>query len=640
MWRGLFDRKTIPVPKRRFSRLQLEALEGRIVPASFDWTGAGATALVSDANNWAQRAAPTSTTDMLSFSGLAAPVPPAGMPGMPPLPGGGQPNPTKSVIFDAAAPAKFGSIFFAAQYSGGVTFDRSVTINMLAVAGQTLTVNGGKTLSVGGAGLSNSTLQGSGTIEVGAAGGQVGMMSLSGSTHISVATFTVDANSRLMIGGDLTLTPTPLTNNGTLYWGAGTITPVLGTIVNNGLFQISGTDLTMAAGGMVVDNGQIVVDQAATSTLTLASDLTLSANAARPAVIVRSGTATLTGSVLDGATIEIDGAADLTVGGQSFVTGGSANFVGHGTLTISGNLTALANTTLNVEPAVVLALDGEIQGWGSFDFTTSFTSTRGILLNTSVIANNVTLNEALRSISLTNSKLTMSGSSTWVSGTIVLTNSILENQGVFYDRTNASLRTFGGGSQFLNDANAHYVKTAATGGGVANFAATFQNSGNFDLNGFTRTFLQGFYQYAGTVSLGGGTLGLTDNLNTPGDYWLLGGRLIADGTIWGGNLTNTGGTVDVNSGLNLLGNYEQWAGATLEFSPWFHLWNTGPAMVVTGSAHIRGTLVIDPSIGYTPASGTKAGVLSTGGFLVGPFDTIPTGWSIIYDGHDAWLVKN
>lgn len=262
----------------------------------------------------------------------------------------------------------------------------------------------------------------------------------------------------------------------------------------------------------------------------------------------------------------------------------------------------------------------------------SFTDTR-------VVANNVELNSRTNPVGITlnNSTLAMGFNSAWSSGNINLNNSTLENFGVFLDQTNNSILAPAGVSRFLNDASGLYAKTATSNDSPTLCQAAFWNSGNFLLNGFSRTFTGGFYQSSGTVSLGGGTLGLGNNQN----YWLFGGLLLAeDGSITGGDLINTGGTLDVSCGLILTGNYQQWADATLLFNPYLELGNTSPPFLVTGSAQLNGTLTMDPLLASTTESGTKATVLGSGGGLLGAFTTIPAGWSLVYEGGNVFLEKD
>jgi hypothetical protein len=364
------------------------------MPAQFDWTGAGATAFVSDAANWAQNVAPTWTTDSLNFSGVAAGAPPPGnAPGMPAGAAPAAANPTKSVVFDAAAPAAFGGIYFAQEYTGGVTFAQSESIGLLAGAGQTFTVNAGSTFSVISGALTGSTLQGPGTLEVGAPSGVMGGLSLSGNTSISVGSFAIDAGSNLMLQGNSSVSSDTVTNNGTMWlsasvtlasgnvtnngsmwiganlavsgmltnngtlgWFSGTISPALGTVIlNNGLFNIQGGKLTMNAGGLIQDNGLIV---AGANNLTLASDLTLAASGS---LWVQGWATTLEGTVMDGGITQIAAGTSLNVAGPDFVTWGTAKIDGAGTLNVNSQLTAFANTILDVQPAVVMDANAKIQ---------------------------------------------------------------------------------------------------------------------------------------------------------------------------------------------------------------------------------------------------------------------------------------
>lgn len=638
------------------------------MPATYDWTGGGLTALVSDAGNWSGSIAPNSPTDSLDFSGV-------GLPAIIPLPGFLGPvlpvaNPMKSAIFDAASPAAYCSIDFATKYTGGATFDRSLGVGMLMVAGQKLTINDGKTLSPVFADLVGGSLQGAGTVELGGAG-VPGSMTLSGNTQISVAKFTIDAQSEIMLGGtadvtggawvnngtmsilgsvelarvmltnngtmtimgDLTVGPTSLTNNGFMDWSSGTMDLVLATIVNNGQFQIVANNLSMTGAGVIEDYGEIIVEQGPQPGLTIDPNLTLEASGV---LIVQYGTTTLTGTVVDveGGTIVISTGARLSARTSTFHTGGGATIIGQGSFTIASGeiLTSLLGSTLDVEPAVSLESGAQITGPGSFDFTTSFRLALGGLVNTSVLANQVTFASVAPGVSLTNSKLTMVGFGAWLSGDITLANSTIENTGNFEDATLEDIIALGN-AQFLNDAGARYEKMPAGpfGLGTSDFRAAFANWGTFELNGFTRNFHNGFYQYAGTVSLGGGTLGLGNNPPV-GNYWLFGGLLVAGGgSIVDGNLINMSGTLDVTEGLFLQGNYTQFADGVLRFDPGF-------TMVVTGSAAIGGTLVITSSW-FTPESGFEATVLSSS-LLLGTFDAISAGWTAAYDGSTVSLKKN
>ncbi len=134
---------------RRNARPTLEVLEGRIVPATLYWNGATGNGRMSDPNNYTPTGGlpmpALQAGDTIIFDGLQGPFSNA------------------PAIADQAMPANIASIQIMPTYKGTLDIATNLTVDNFSVATQTVTINGGNTLTVEQAGLTGGTLTGGGS---------------------------------------------------------------------------------------------------------------------------------------------------------------------------------------------------------------------------------------------------------------------------------------------------------------------------------------------------------------------------------------------------------------------------------------------------------------------------------------------
>jgi hypothetical protein len=81
--------------------------------------------------------------------------------------------------------------------------------------------------------------------------------------------------------------------------------------------------------------------------------------------------------------------------------------------------------------------------------------------------------------------------------------------------------------------------------------------------------------------------------------------------------------------ISVIGNYVQWAAATLDI--YVYLNQLFGQLSIGGTARLAGTLTIDLQLGYVPANGDNDIVLTAAGGLGGTqFGVPPAGWTTTY----------
>jgi hypothetical protein len=252
------------------------------------------------------------------------------------------------------------------------------------------------------------------------------------------------------------------------------------------------------------------------------------------------------------------------------------------------------------------------------------------------VTGSVTFTAAART-ALTNSVLTLSGSTVWSGGNIEMSNATIINKGTFDIRTDGFVvEDVNAPSQFLNVAGAGYrgqVKKTA-GAGTTTFEPTFSTSGDLQFNGRTMAFEKGLTEdVGGVIDLDGGTMDIASVAGLQ-NCTLNGGILRGGGTITG-NLTNNGGLVQLGSGwlygLAVNGNYTQGARGTLEIDMYSEdFWGQ---LQVGQQASLAGQLTVWVAPGYTPAQGLQKNIIGAADGVSGTFAAPgPAGWDVLFLG--------
>ena len=352
-------KKLRPSPRGRrrpWGKLLIEHLEDRTLLATDIWTGASASsANWTDGNNWSRNGVPeapvagddlvfpegalqlTNTNNeasgfvvnSMTFSGTNYSIT-----------GSNPVNLAAGINITNAAPAGTDA------YNGAITLTAAQTLDValgLTFSNNGTLTNGGKTLTVAGAGNATLTgaISGTGGIEKGTGSGDTGTLTLNAANSYTGAT-TINAG-------------VIATNSAT---GLGSATG--GTVtVNSGATLNYTSAVTVAAGKTFVLNGPGFNDQGALED----SNVALTLNAP---ITIGSGTSVnVTGNTLTvGAVISSGGSGSLTeIGSGTLNLTASNTFTGstivsQGTLTLSGANGKLLNSSdFTVNPAATLRLD-------------------------------------------------------------------------------------------------------------------------------------------------------------------------------------------------------------------------------------------------------------------------------------------
>jgi len=214
-------------------------------------------------------------------------------------------------------------------------------------------------------------------------------------------------------------------------------------------------------------------------------------------------------------------------------------------------------------------------------------------------------------VQLRNRTVNLMGTSFWTFPAVQIDHGqggVINNSGTAEARVEADVSTNfnqGGARGTINNSGTFGRGVSS---GTATFDTTFNNTGTVQANTGTLSFTSSYTQTAGLTRLNGGNLGggITFNFN--------GGVLDArGGSTITGNVSNAGATVrpGMSPGtLNIVGNYTQSAGGSLDIE----LGGTGAGqfdvLAVTGTATLAGTLTATSFGGFTPAVGNSFQVLN------------------------------
>ena len=509
-------------------------------------------------------------------------------------------NITNGVIAGPAGSTATGNIDVVGPFAGqgpstlegtvpaGITLDvDQATLRSPAV---TTTVNAGRiNLNGDGAQLqvlpndtgtnSTSKLTNTGTIEYSSAA-PAGFRFITGNLVNQGTILVNDPQARFQFPGG-TNTPPTLTNQGTISVSTGS---VLAAIIDAIVVNAGGTP----TGGVINGAGTLNIgaqrlEIGENSHISSPLDFNISSGTALafvgPAtgatgnIDVTSGTTPLSGNVPSGITIDIDGSAPTLRSSTSFTNAGTINLIGNSALATedgtAGTIETLTNTgsVTSSGSAGIAALSGDLVNQGQLTAGHSTTRFDSQLES--------------RSPKLTNT----------ATGTL----------------------------------------TVPVGGLLASFpgeAQAVENAGAVQLNGAFNPVGTGYTQTAGTTTLGapGGAI----NLSPGGAVGLQGGTLRGTGSITGGDLSNSGGTVAPGTSpgtLTLTDDYTQGSGGALAVEISGAAPGTGhDQLVVGGTAALAGTLSVATS-GFTPSTGQQFKVVDaptppTAPTVTGSFATV------------------
>ena len=181
-------------------------------------------------------------------------------------------------------------------------------------------------------------------------------------------------------------------------------------------------------------------------------------------------------------------------------------------------------------------------------------------------------------------------------------------------------------------------------------ASFFENAGTVQLNGTLAPGAIGYTQTGGTTTLAAPSNSI--GLSPGGVVALQGGTLRGTGSITGGDVQNTGGTLAPGTSpgaLSLTDDYSQGAGGTLAVEVSGSAPGTGhDQLVVGGTVSLAGTLAVNTS-GFAPATGQQFKIIDAPAppaspTVSGAFATVqPAGgrtYAVAYNPTDVTLTAN
>jgi fibronectin-binding autotransporter adhesin len=451
-----------------------------------------------------------------------------------------------------------------------------------------------------------------------------------GTTVLTGATLSVDTDAELgngsggiilKLGGEL-LTTANFTSARSVSLnpvslGAGIVTP-LGPVAVSPNILTAAADTTATYTGLVFGTGGLTVgDGTHTGTVTLTGDNTYSGGTEiNPGTLVAAGNDALgTGPVgLFRGTLLI--LAGVTVQNPvNFVEGGVVNNAG----TLNNSITddfSVAETVINSG-----TINGSVTLGGATDIVHLFTGSKitgnlvlGANPNSTLIldgAGQQLLSLAVVGTVTNNGTLVKEGSGTWTIdraldapvGTEIQAGTLAVDAVLTTPLVNitpgATLQLNAGGSvgNLVNDGSLIFAST-----GTVTFGTVISGPGNVIQDGPGTTILSGRNTYTGGTVIELGTL-LVDNAQALGT----------------GNVTVNGGVLGADpQPINVLGNYTQNAGGTLQLNIAGRAAGQYDTLNVGGNASLSGTLRLI-SLGYVPEAGDALTLVTTKGSVSGQF---------------------
>jgi hypothetical protein len=622
----------------RLTRLRLELLEDRSVPAAIAWDG-GPT---GNGTNWLD---PTNWRDTNGNDVLPGPNDDVTI-------GATGSNPTVVLGGDTAV-RSVTTNGHKVQLTGG-TLTVGATVNKFT----TLILDGGTFNPADGASLTGSDITGTGTFtnpagrtltatstDFDATVVNNGTLVAHGTVHFNGGV-SAPANSLLRVQGDATngtanvIFPGGFTNDGTIE-----LTSVLAannamvTTTSGALTNTSGATINVLAGAggsrsVVINNGGSFTNQGA---LNVGANFTV--------------THSIGATTSTSGTVTIDPAATLTVSGGSTFTDQGGTVGGGGTLSFTNNVVAniASGVTLTNGPGLTIApVNTTFTGPGTLANAAGATlNLRDETVNAPLV-NNGTL--VLRgTVALNSGVFTTAGSATRVLGdsavgaaTLTIGAGGINNAGTFElsstGTANAATLTVSA-STFTNVSGGTVNVLAGTGGTrsiTLNSSGQFVNQGAFNLTGTNLSVQAGgpstFTNAAGgTLTLWAGTT-LTDTSAVANSGVIAGGGTIAasisgTGTISPHRINAPAiipGQVTVNGNVSLGGFIAKLNGTSAG--------TQYDQLVVNGTVSLSGSLTV--TLGYTPAPGDVLRIIDNDGTdpITGTFTGLPEGAAVTFGG--------
>ena len=441
----------------------------------------------------------------------------------------------------------------------------------------------------GGTILSGGTLSVDKDAELGATGSGIGGITLQGGELLTTFGFTTLRPIGLTSNTTNTLAAAvnTVTNYGGLISGSGTLT--VGDLNNQGIVALGNTNPNSYSGGTNVLPG----------TLFAAGNDVLGTGL----IQIFNGTLTII--------------PDVTLHNQvMFVTGGVLNNDGTLTGNVSGNPAGTAMVVFNSG-----TINGNVTIGGATDLVKLFT---GSTINGNLALSGTTsstlildgegsqlLSLAVTGVVTNNGTLVKQGSGTWTIdralaaplGTQILAGTLIVEAALATAQVNiatgATLQLNGSGTvgSLVDNGTLNFSSSS-----TVTFATVITGPGSVIQNGTGTTILSGRNTYTGGTIIDLGTL-LVDNAQALGT----------------GNVTVNGGVLGVDpQPINVLGNYTQNAGGTLQLNIAGRAPGQFDVLNVAGSAVLNGTLRL-LNLGYQPQGGDKLILVTTGGAVSGRF---------------------
>ena len=425
--------------------------------------------------------------------------------------------------------------------------------------------------------------------------------------------------------GSLTLTGTNTYNGGTSISGSslvvgngGTNGSIVGNVVDNFNLAFNRSD-NIVFGGIVSGAGLLSQNGTGTLTLTGANNYTGGTHIFPGTVVAGVDDALGTGPIqLFTGTLRIPGGVTLhnevIFGAGGFLDnlgtlignvtdGGSAPERVINSGTINGNV-ALASP----EDIVQLFTGSKITG----DLTLAANDNNSILILDG--AGQQLLSQAVLGTITDNGSLVKQGTGTWtidralsaplgtdiLAGTLIVEAALTTSQVNIAPEGTLQLNSGGSVGNLVDNGSLIFAGT-----GTVTFSSVISGAGNVVQNGTGTTILSGRNTYSGGTIIELGTL----LVNSPqalgtGDVLVNGGILGAD-----------------PQPINVLGNYTQNAGGTLQLNIAGRAAGQFDVLNVTGNAGLNGTLRL-LNLGYQPQNGDKLKLVTTGGAVTGRFATV------------------
>jgi hypothetical protein len=452
----------------------------------------------------------------------------------------------------------------------------------LNTAEQVLEVHGNS--SVGPHGilqLANGALGGTGRVNL------AGLLLWDGGTIDTNISMTVSAGGRIQIGPGANYSRVlhgAITNGGNIVWtNSGWL--FIGGVLHNlkgGVFDAQWTAPIVRYGSNAVFINEGVFRKSGGA-----------GNLECQVPLVISGTVdTQTGALLLG------GGSRLNAG--SIFSGAGATWLYAGTHTLSGGITS-ANLGMLGDLDALLTGNGSLSGlftWAGGTIGTNavlmIAPTGRLLIKSSGNFNKVLFGH-----------LSNAGTISWQPLGWLFLGGTLWNQGLFEAQANSRIAALNNGEQIVNLGIFRLTTAGATVCDVP-----FVNYGSVEVGAGTLGFERDFMQAAGSLSLAGGTIKMTQS--PPRPLHVAGGRLTGWGTVQA-EVTNAACVRPSSSNgvLTISGSFAQSLGGMLELELAGNLPGTNQSRLnITGLAKLGGTVAIRWQEGYLPDSGTLFPVLN------------------------------